>query len=129
MRKSRIMPGCRALASRYCCIIGVERCPSSVVRSWVTSGPGWSVDGDSRQRVRRVLELVYDGRRTTDNGLFGAVAQLGHGDGAAVVQEGDLGHVVADQQQAAAARAFEVLGGGGVGDVVGVEAGALVGDA
>src|SRR6476660_274089 len=70
MRNSRTIPGCRALASRYCCIIGVI------------------------------------------GGLFRAVAELVHHDRPPVVLERDLGHVVADEQQPAAAGPLQVLRGG-----------------
>src|SRR4051812_38795688 len=126
MRKSRIMPGWRAFASRYCCIIGV------VIRRW--SLDPWPLVCRCRPAQRLYLldppgAPNGQGQMTKDQGLFGAVALPGHGDGTAVVGEGDLGHVVADQEQAAAAGAFEVLRRGRVGDVLGVEARALVSDA
>ena len=52
-----------------------------------------------------------------------------HGDDVAAAVVLDLGHEVAHEQQAAAAGALEVLGGGRVGHVLGVEARPLVGDA
>ena len=71
--------------------------------------------------------MIYNGQVTTDTSLFASVAQLGHSDGAAVVVKRDFGHVVANQQQSAAAGTFQVSVGR-VGYVLGVGQ-ALIGDA
>src|SRR3954447_225220 len=67
----------------------------------------------------------------TAGGAVGAhgLADLGHRQAVAGRVVGHLGHVVLDEEQAAAARALEVLDGARVGHVAGVEAGALVRDA
>ena len=75
-------PGWRSLASRYCCIIGVSR--------------GSGLTGP-RLRFAPSLRPVAD--------------HFGHADQPAAVVIGDLGHVVAHEQQAAAAGPFEVLRG------------------
>src|SRR5947209_19448250 len=107
MRKRSSMPGWRSLASRYCCIMGVS---DMIVRA-------------SRCGTRS----CRPGRRAAELSAV-AVAQLGHGYGVAGGAERNIAHVIAHEHQAPAARAFEVLDAGGVGNLGRIEAAALVGD-
>ena len=70
--------------------------------------------------------MIGDGAR--DRSTF-AIAQLVHGDGTAAIVESHFGHVVSYEEQAAAARTFEILRRRRIGNVVGVESGPLIGDA
>ena len=58
--------------------------------------------------------------------LVASVSQFGHRNGVAAGSEVDLGHVVAHEHEAAAARTFEVFDGGRIGDVGRVEAAAFI---
>src|SRR4029079_8372957 len=61
-------------------------------------------------------------------GGMGSAADAAHAADVSRRNEVALGHVVAHQQESASARAFEVLGGGRVGDVIGIEARAFIAD-
>src|SRR5947209_13351522 len=119
------MPGWRALASRYCCIMGV-------LGGGITSAES-RVEGQAEQPARKTLGGA---RRSVHCPALGprrrsllAVAEdPAHQDAVALGAEADIVHVVAHEHEAPAAGALEVLHGGRVGHVAGVEAGALVAD-
>src|SRR5215831_11485969 len=104
MRNSSSIPGWRALASRYCCIIGVmSSCQLSVV------GCQLSANKKSPRVATRGLGDFTDNRQLlTPVAARRGLADLGHRQAVAGGVVGDLGHVVAHQQEAPAAGAFQV---------------------
>src|SRR5262245_5176179 len=104
MRKRRIMPGWRAFASRYCCIIGVVMAgqPARGRRGGkCLQGTPSVAFRDSNGTPRRAFPTAV---------LLLAVAEdLGHAHRVAALVELDRGHVVAHEHEAASAGAFEVL--------------------
>src|SRR5437867_3758587 len=125
MRNKSSIPGWRALASRYCCIIGVIAVE--------VDGGRWTVDGVKNKTHGSMPWVCLSSHRPLSTVhrplLFGSIAvrrivrpHLAHRQLVARRDVGDLGHVVAHQQEAAAAGALEVLRGHRVGHVLGVEA-------
>src|SRR5262245_2483338 len=111
MRNKRSMPGWRSLASRYCCIIGVM--------------------GNCGLRIVDCGLLFESAIRNPQSAIvlfFGAVTNLAHTHRVAPRAESDLAHVVAHQHETPAAGTFEVLDGGGIGNILGVKALAFIGD-
>src|SRR5579885_1373894 len=101
------MPGWRSLASRYCCIMGVRV---------MAEGSGQKAAG---RRQSPGFDRLLPAACWLLISLVFAAGELAHGHRVARGVVGDLAHVMAHEHEAAAAGAFEVLGGGGVGDVAG----------
>src|SRR5262245_5759787 len=107
MRKSSSMPGWRALASRYCCIIGV------MASQQTTKAHGWQPVGLASSN-----ESSLNDHSLRPIAERAGHAYLAHRQAVARRVVGDFGHVMAHQQEAAAAGALQVLGGHRVGHVV-----------
>src|SRR5205809_3912359 len=117
MRKSNSMPGWRSLASRYCCIMGVDmrvrwENDSSV---WRSGFPGYCACATPSKK----------------NALLAVLARpnFAHCEAIAGRMVSYLGHVMAHEEEAAAVGTLEVFRRQGIGHLSGVEAGPFINDA
>src|ERR1700730_14465873 len=132
MRNRSSIPGCRSLASRYCCIIGVKPGTAAFVGRISAINALYTRVREVQQTLESRLQPAKAGTPAAQPNYardprrdsiavgeekrgrptpLAAVADLAHGDRVAGGVVANLVHVVAHQHQAAAAGAFEVLDG------------------